>query len=154
MTSQSFERFMLDFEARMVTSGEHKVRLLVDNFSRHQIPIIGSRLCITQLEFLPLNTTSRFQPMDARIISSFKAQYHKRMIEHKINCLMSTQNPEFDVYQVIVMIVQLGNMGLLLRPFKICWSRNGIQYTLPTNQALLESHQKKWWTCFHANKQL
>ena len=43
--------------------------------------------------------------MDARITSSFKAQYGKQMIEHKIYCLISTQNLELDMYQAIVMIV-------------------------------------------------
>jgi hypothetical protein len=55
MTTQLFERFMLYFEARMATLGEHKVLLLVDNFLRCQIPTIGSRLHSTQLEFLPPN---------------------------------------------------------------------------------------------------
>ena len=44
----------------MVSAQKEKVLLLVDNFSRHQVPNVGSRLRVTRLEFLPLNTTSRF----------------------------------------------------------------------------------------------
>jgi hypothetical protein len=73
MTIQVFEQFMLDFEKRMVAAQKKKVLLLVDNFSGHNMANIASRLNVTQVEFLPPNTTSRFQPMDAGIIASFKA---------------------------------------------------------------------------------
>lgn len=57
------------------------------------------------------SNTNRCQPMDARIIPSFKAQYGKQMIEHKISCLMSTQNLELDMYQAVVMIVHSWRHG-------------------------------------------
>ena len=80
MTTEIFERFMLDFDRKIVIVRKEKVLLLVDNFSGHQIPNVASRLRVTWLEFLPPNTTSRFQPMDAGIIASFKTQYCKLMI--------------------------------------------------------------------------
>ena len=51
---------MLDFEKRMVMAGKEKLILLVDKFSRHQVPNVASQLRVTKLVFLPLNTTSRF----------------------------------------------------------------------------------------------
>ena len=53
---------MLDFEARMVALGKHKVSLLVNNFSGHQIPTIGSRLCITQLKLWHPTPLAYFNP--------------------------------------------------------------------------------------------
>ena len=76
---------MLDFEKRMVMAGKEKVVLLVDNFSGHQVPIVASQLRVTKLVFLPPNTTSRFQPMDAGIIASFKAHYRKLVTQYQID---------------------------------------------------------------------
>jgi hypothetical protein len=64
----------------MVLAQKKKVLLLLDNFSGHQVPNVGSQLIATRLEFLPANTTSCFQLMDAGIIASFKAQYRKLLI--------------------------------------------------------------------------
>ena len=64
----------------MVLAQKEKVSLLPNNFSGHQVPNVGTRLRVTRIEFLPPNTTSRFQFMDACIIASFKAQYHKLVI--------------------------------------------------------------------------
>ena len=83
MTTHIFEQFMLYFEKRMVSAQKEKVLLLVDNFFGHQVPNVGSRLRVTRLEFLPPNTTRGFQPMDAGIIASFKAQYMKLLIQHQ-----------------------------------------------------------------------
>ena len=72
---------MLDFERRMVAAQkEEKMSLLVDKFLGHQVPNVGAQLRVARLEFMPPNTTSRFQTIDARIIQSYKAQYHKQPI--------------------------------------------------------------------------
>ena len=95
----------------MVSAQKEKVLLLVDNFSRHQVPIVGSRLKVTQLEFLPPNTTSRFQPMDAGIIASFKTQYMKLLIQHQIDCISSGKSFVIDVYQVVTMLEKAWRNG-------------------------------------------
>ena len=63
-----------------------------------------SELQITTVEFLPPNTTSYFQPMEAGVINSFKAQYRKLLIEHKLDKLMSNEDPEIDVYEAVKML--------------------------------------------------
>ena len=62
------------------------------------MPNVGSRLRVTQLEFLPPNTTSCFQPMDVGIIASFKAQYRKLLIQHQIDCISIGKSFVIDVY--------------------------------------------------------
>ena len=99
MTTDIFEQFILDFERRMLLAQKEKVILLLDNFSGHQVPNVGSRLRVTQLVFLPPNTTSRFQPMDASIIASFKAQYQKLLIQYQIDCITANKVFAIDVYQ-------------------------------------------------------
>ena len=88
----------------MISAQKKKVLLLVDNFFGHQVPNIGSRLRVTRLEFLPPNTTSRFQPMDARNIASFKTQYKKLLIQHQIDCISTGKSFAIDVYQVVTML--------------------------------------------------
>lgn len=44
--------------------------LLVDKFLGHQVHNVGAQLRVARLEFMPPNTTSRFQTI---IIRSFKA---------------------------------------------------------------------------------
>ena len=51
MTTQLFERVMLDIEVGLAKLGKRKVLLPVDNFLGRQIPMIGSRLQITQSKF-------------------------------------------------------------------------------------------------------
>ena len=60
MTTIIFERFLLDFEKRMVMAAKEKVVLLVDNFSIHQVPNVALWLRVTKLVYLPPNMTSRF----------------------------------------------------------------------------------------------
>ena len=105
MTTEIFESFMLYFDRRMVIAQKEKVLLLVDNFSGHQIPNVASRLRVTRLEFLPTNTTSRFQPMDASIIASFKAHYRKPMIWYQMDCLTANKVFAIDVCQAMIMVV-------------------------------------------------
>lgn len=64
-----------------------KVILLLDNFSAHEYAVAelealpyGSGLMNTEICWLPPNTTSRLQPLDQGIITSFKARYRKYWI--------------------------------------------------------------------------
>ena len=88
----------------MVSAQKEKVLLLVDNIFGHQVPNVGSRLRVTQLEFFPPNTTSRFQPMDVEIIASFKAQCRKLLIQHQIDCISTSKSFAIDVYQAVTML--------------------------------------------------
>ena len=95
------------------------------------MPNVGSRLRVTQLEFLPPNTTSHFQPMDARIIASFKAQYIKLLIQHQIDCISTGKNFVIDVYQAVTMLEK-------------AWC-NGVTPT--TIQKLLKTHENSFSSC-------
>ena len=121
MTTQIFEQFMLYFERRMVSAQKKKVLLLVDNFSGHQVPNVDSRLRVTLLEFLPPNTTSRFQPMDAGIIASFKAQYMKLLIQHQIDCISTSKSFAIDVYQAVTILEKAWCNGVAPTTIQNCW---------------------------------
>ena len=58
-----------------------KILLLLDNFSGHDLRVNLVRgkqgLSNVRVEWLPLNTTSHWQPLDQGIITSFKLQYRR-----------------------------------------------------------------------------
>lgn len=79
MTSTVFHEFLTKFDRKMRLQ-QRKVLLFLDNASCHT----DADLTNVQLEFLPPNTTSIFQPMDQGIIQSFKLYYRKYLLHHVI----------------------------------------------------------------------
>ena len=154
MTTQIFEQFMLYFERRMVSAEKERVLLLVDNFSRHQVPNVGSRLRVTRLEFLPPNTTSHFQPMDVGIIASFKAQYKKLLIQHQIDCISTNKSFAIDVYQTVPMLEKAWRNGVTPTTIQNCWRYMGILSILVENEVLQEQQRKEVEEVFAVLKQL
>ena len=122
----------------MVSAQKEKVLLLVDNFSGHQVPNVGSRLRVIRLEFLPQNTTSRFQPMDAGIIASFKAQYMKLLIQHQIDCISTNKSFVIDVYQDVTMLEKAWCNGVIPTTIQNYWRHTGILSVLVENEILQE----------------
>lgn len=82
----------------MVVAQKEEVLLLIDNFLGHKVPNIGQQWKVTWLKFVPLNTRSRFQSIDAWIIQSFKAQYHKPLIQHYKDLLIENKNKDVYIY--------------------------------------------------------
>jgi hypothetical protein len=72
------EDYLRWFNNKMSSQGK-KVLLLLDNFSGHELGVQLVRgkqgLSNVQVEWLPPNTTSHWQPLDQGIITSFKLQY-------------------------------------------------------------------------------
>ena len=58
--------------------------LFLDNVSSHS-PDLVSKFSNIKVVFLPKNTTSRLQPLDAGIIKNFKAHYRKLIIKHALS---------------------------------------------------------------------
>jgi DDE superfamily endonuclease len=76
MLGSLFEEWLKDFDHEVgIKHGGQQVLLLVDNCPSHKID--GLSLRHVDVHFLPPNTTSRIQPMDAGIIMSFKRHYRR-----------------------------------------------------------------------------
>jgi hypothetical protein len=56
---------------------DRKVLLLIDNAPTH----VSIELSNARVHFLPPNTTSQIQPMDAGIIHNFKLKYKTRFVQ-------------------------------------------------------------------------
>jgi hypothetical protein len=82
MTTQLFQEWLQQFDVRMRRQ-ERQVLLLLDNAPTHAV----KNLVLTNVKvlFLPPNTTSRIQPMDAGIIAAFKKRYRSFHLAHAID---------------------------------------------------------------------
>ena len=77
----------------MANKGQ-KVLLLLDNVSSH-FPDIELRS--VRLHYLPPNTTSHLQPLDAGIIKTFKSWYRRFQVEHLIHKLENDMTPDVNL---------------------------------------------------------
>jgi hypothetical protein len=71
--------------------------LLLDNFSGHElgVQLVGRKkgLANVQIEWLPPNTTSYWQPLDQGIIASFKLQYRRQWISYMVRQYENNKDP-------------------------------------------------------------
>ena len=70
------ENFLDTLNCQLVRE-ERKVMLLLDNATVH-LPSLIDMYSNIKIVFLPKNTTSRLQPLDAGITQSFKSKYRKK----------------------------------------------------------------------------
>ena len=68
---------------RKLAQQKRNVVLFLDNVSSHP-PELAKKFSHIRVIFLPKNTTSRLQPLDAGIIKNFKVQYRKLLVAHTL----------------------------------------------------------------------
>ncbi|KAK4510997.1 Translocation protein S62 [Mucor velutinosus] len=81
MNTDIFRKYVKRLNVSFVYAGR-KVALLVDNASVHKLKEEFSNI---KLIFLPANTTSKLQPLDAGIIANFKAQFRWHQYYRAVN---------------------------------------------------------------------
>jgi hypothetical protein len=69
MTSTSFDEWLLKFDKRM-RAEKRNIALILDNCAAHSVNTAAVRNI--SVYFLPPNTTSKTQPMDAGVIKNLK----------------------------------------------------------------------------------
>ncbi|CAG8648243.1 9587_t:CDS:2 [Dentiscutata erythropus] len=103
-----FQEWLRDFDQEILK--KHKGRsvlLFLDNCSSHKTD--GLFLQNVEICFLSKNTTSKIQPMDARIIMSFKRNYYHHHIQWMLDEIESGKNIQdlkIDILQGIKYIIQ------------------------------------------------
>ena len=70
---------------------ERKILLLLDNASPHD-PVLKERLTNITLIYLPKNSSSRLQPLDAGIIKNFKVKHRQLLLKHVLARIDSTDS--------------------------------------------------------------
>ena len=101
MTSDLFCDFLKQFDGRMRRE-DRDVLLLLDNASSHKHDI---ELSNVTLHFLPPNTTSHLQPMDAGIIQNFKVHYKKLLMRLYVDMVdAGNEISRIDVKQAVYFV--------------------------------------------------
>ena len=101
MTSEVFKSWLIDLEKQMKREGR-VILLLLDNASCHSVSHLHTPH--VKVKFLPPNTTSHIQPLDAGIIRSFKSHYRKQLVRHYIHCVENDMPQTIDIRKALSMI--------------------------------------------------
>jgi hypothetical protein len=84
MTITIFRNWLITFDKLIrISNPKRKVLLILDNAGCHKLN--GLELKNVEILFLPPNTTTKLQPLDAGIIASFKAKYRQKLIRFLLN---------------------------------------------------------------------
>jgi hypothetical protein len=136
------QSFLANLEARMRVS-ERSILLLVDNASPHIVDD-PAKYPHVKIHYLPPNTTSHLQPMDAGIIRTFKAHYKRLYLRHVLGEFESgLESPgDINVLQAIHLI-DAAWKSVTRDTIRKCWRHTGIQppeYLLDDNQGHVEGN--------------
>ncbi|XP_057305270.1 tigger transposable element-derived protein 6-like [Hydractinia symbiolongicarpus] len=104
MTSDVMETVLTRFNRKLVLE-DRKVILFLDNAPCHPESIIGQFSQI-KIVFLPKNTTSRLQPLDAGIIQNFKVKYRKRFVKYVLARIQENTS-ETEIVKAINVLVAI-----------------------------------------------
>ena len=131
MLATLFQEWLHDFDLKVSRKyGNQPVLLLLDNCPSHITE--GLTLSNTEVLFLPPNTTSTLQPMDAGIIMSFKRhyrRYHIRWMLEQIEGGKDASDLKMDVLQAVRYIVRAWD-EVTPEVISNCWKSTKI---LPNN---------------------
>ena len=97
------------------------VILFLDNATVHPTSLIDMYSNI-KIVFLPNNTTSRLQPLNAGIIQSFKTKYRKRLMRYviaRINNDLLASEIDIDILQAITWEVSVETIKNFFATYRI-----------------------------------
>ena len=100
MTSEIYDEWLRKFD-RTNKAQNRKVALIVDNCPAH--PIVEN-LTNTTVYFLPPNTTSVTQPMDAGIIKNLKVHYRNMLIRKRLFAIQNSVEIEINLLDSLKML--------------------------------------------------
>ena len=107
MTSFIFYKFIEQWN-KDLTIQKRKICLLIDNASPHKIEM--DKFSNIKIYFLPKNTTSILQPLDAGIIYSFKSWYKKLLLRKLDDYFNETKRKiHLDILSAINIIAEAWN---------------------------------------------
>jgi hypothetical protein len=116
MTGEIFDEWLESFNSKMKLQ-KRNVILLIDNASSHT----NESKSNVKIHYLPPNTTSILQPMDAGIIWSFKTAYKKILLKHYINLLDHDRAMEPPNLKEAIMYLQQAWQSVSISTIVNCW---------------------------------
>lgn len=87
MNSSLFFEWLRYVDMEIGKTEGRKILLVMDNCSAHGTTETVSQLDHVEVAFLPPNTTSKLQPLDAGIIAAMKVRYRRRQMERAVDLL-------------------------------------------------------------------
>lgn len=99
------------------------VLVLLDNAGCHTLD--GAQLTNIKLAYIPPNTTSHLQPLDAGIIRAFKAHYRKQLVREFILCAEEEKPQNVDLRWSLRAIAASWT-EVTERCIANCWRRSGL----------------------------
>ena len=133
MTGEIFQEWLSAFKVHVLRNNpRRKVLLLLDGFSAH---LSGLREWQEksghpniQVEFLPGNATSLYQPMDQGIIRNLKLYYRKQLLENMVHHTLNRRNPlkEIDLLQCIQWLLHSWRNCVSSSTVANCWRKSEV----------------------------
>ena len=127
MLATTFQDWLQEFDNKVARKyGNEHVLLILDNCPSHKID--GLVLSNVDVHFLPPNTTSKIQPMDAGIIMSFKRHYrhlHIKWILNQIEEGEDIKDLKMNILQAIQFIIKSWE-EVSPRTIQNCWRHTKI----------------------------
>ena len=111
MTSEIFETVLSKLNRKLVFENR-KVILFLDNATCRR-ESMDDKFSNIKIVFLPKNTTSRLQPLDAGIIRNFKVKYRKSLVKYVLSRINDNASA--------VEVVQDGNILMAIRWVQRAW---------------------------------
>ena len=125
MNGITYTEFVTDFDDKMMQRyGGEEVLLLMDNAPSHKLEE-GIVLKCTRVKFLPPNTTTHLQPMDAGIIANFKHHYKKLSTRAQLKMIIRGQPVKITPYQALCLCKKAWD-AVTAQTIERCWYHTGI----------------------------
>jgi len=105
MSSEIMDDILKKLNKRLIRE-KRRILLFLDNATPHDPEFVG-RFSQIKIVFLPANTTSKLQPLDAGIIKNFKVLYRGSLLRHVVSHLDSTHLGASGITQTVDVLVAI-----------------------------------------------
>ena len=122
MISFLFDEWVKELD-RKFEKENRKIVLIVDNCPAHPI---NEGLKAIELVFLPLNTTSKTQPMDQGVLRSLKTKYRRKIIKRLIRAVDMKKNLPQTLVLDAIQLLQSASSEVWELTIKNCFRKSGI----------------------------
>ena len=152
MTGYIFSEWLHHFDNYIKRKKNRPVLLLLDNVSSH-VTASDTPLQCVKLHFLPPNTTSHLQPLDAGIIKAFKAYYRRSQLQRLIKMLEDDKKPDIDLKEAICYLALVWKT-VSATSIANCWRHTGITTSSGGSEEVSERDAMQALTSLLAHERL
>ena len=136
MTSALFFEWLIRFNSFIRGTIKERELSRIDNCSAHGRISTLPEIDHVEVVFLPPNTISKLQPLDAGIIASLKANYRRRQLERAVDLIDINGKDLYSVEQLMAMrwireICKSMNESII----KSCWENKGLFSETSSNRS-------------------